>query len=263
MLPDREAIWNEALKTAVQPEYVRKVGVKTVVELFRGPEPRVSLIRVHLQRGGGAVVSVDLTEQQLEAEAPLGAPLRDYVLGKADPGLFRYQVLTVRGGMRTPVYGMERGFHQPDHHHRGSGIAQQDVTAGIAGLPATASRLQVPDLPSVREGRQLRGSLFRARNRQHESGPAGLSPGNGSRGQPDHAAKALWDSRFPHSRRALGRGSALALIRKEHPAATVAPPVFRGGFLRLQPAANTGEMPARSCSNRYHFFRTGWAPRAS
>ncbi|MGA9579330.1 MAG: hypothetical protein WBV90_17095 [Terrimicrobiaceae bacterium] len=36
---------------------------------------------------------------------------------------------------------------------------------------------------------------------------------------------------------------ALALIRKEHPAATVAPPVFRGGFLRLQPAANTGEMP--------------------
>ena len=70
---------------------------------LRGPEPRVSLIRVHLQRGGGAVVSVDLTEQQLEAEAPLGAPLRDYVLGKADPGLFRYQVLTVRGGMRTPV----------------------------------------------------------------------------------------------------------------------------------------------------------------
>ena len=128
-------------KTAVQPEYVRKVGVKTVVELFRGPEPRVSLIRVNLQRGGGAVVSVDLTEQQLEAEAPLGAPLRDYVLGKADPGLFRYQVLTVRGGMRTPVYGMERGFHQPDHHHRGSGIAQQDVTSGIAGLPATASRL--------------------------------------------------------------------------------------------------------------------------
>jgi hypothetical protein len=103
VLADREAIWNEALKTAVQPEYVRKVGVKTVVELFRGPEPRVSLIRVHLQRGGGAVVSVDLTEQQLEAEAPLGAPLRDYVLGKADPGVFRYQVLTVRGGMRTPV----------------------------------------------------------------------------------------------------------------------------------------------------------------
>jgi hypothetical protein len=36
---------------------------------------------------------------------------------------------------------------------------------------------------------------------------------------------------------------ALALIRKEHPTATVAPPVFRGGFLRLLPAANTGEMP--------------------
>jgi hypothetical protein len=103
VLPDREAIWNEALKTAIQPEYVRKVGVKTVVELFRGPEPRISLIRVHLQRGGGAVVSVDLTEPQLEAEAPLGAPLRDYVLGRADPGVFRYQVLTVRGGMRTPV----------------------------------------------------------------------------------------------------------------------------------------------------------------
>ncbi|HEY5705967.1 MAG TPA: hypothetical protein VIS96_10370 [Terrimicrobiaceae bacterium] len=36
---------------------------------------------------------------------------------------------------------------------------------------------------------------------------------------------------------------ALALVRKEHPNATVAPPVFRGGFLRLQPAANTGAMP--------------------
>ena len=36
---------------------------------------------------------------------------------------------------------------------------------------------------------------------------------------------------------------ALALIRKEHPTATIAPPVFRGGFLRLQAAANTGEMP--------------------
>jgi hypothetical protein len=36
---------------------------------------------------------------------------------------------------------------------------------------------------------------------------------------------------------------ALALVRKEHPGATVAPPVFRGGFLRLQPAADTGEMP--------------------
>jgi hypothetical protein len=36
---------------------------------------------------------------------------------------------------------------------------------------------------------------------------------------------------------------ALALVRKEHPSATVAPPVFRGGFLRLHPAANTGEMP--------------------
>ena len=47
---------------------------------------------------------------------------------------------------------------------------------------------------------------------------------------------------------------ALALIRKEHPAATVAPPVFRGGFLRLQPAANTARC-LRSCSNRYHFFR--------
>jgi hypothetical protein len=103
VLPDREAIWNAILETTVQPEYVRKVGVKTVVELFRGPEPRVSLVRVNLQRGGGAVVSVDLTEQQLEAEASLRAPLRDYVMGKADPGIFQYQVLTVRGGIRTPA----------------------------------------------------------------------------------------------------------------------------------------------------------------
>jgi hypothetical protein len=36
---------------------------------------------------------------------------------------------------------------------------------------------------------------------------------------------------------------ALALVRREHPDATVAPPVFRGGFLRLHPAASTGEMP--------------------
>jgi hypothetical protein len=36
---------------------------------------------------------------------------------------------------------------------------------------------------------------------------------------------------------------ALALVRTEHPDATVAPPVFRGGFLRLHPAANTGDMP--------------------
>ncbi len=36
---------------------------------------------------------------------------------------------------------------------------------------------------------------------------------------------------------------ALALVRKEHPEAMVAPPVFRGGFLRLHPAANTGETP--------------------
>jgi hypothetical protein len=36
---------------------------------------------------------------------------------------------------------------------------------------------------------------------------------------------------------------ALALVRKEHPNATIAPPVFRGGFLRLHPAANTGDIP--------------------
>ena len=40
---------------------------------------------------------------------------------------------------------------------------------------------------------------------------------------------------------------ALALVRTEHPDATVAPPVFRGGFLRLHPAANTGEMPEELC----------------
>ena len=67
------------------------------------PEPRVSLIRVNLQRGGGPIVSVDLTEQQLATEALLSSPLRDYVLGRADPGVFQYQVLTVRGGMRTPT----------------------------------------------------------------------------------------------------------------------------------------------------------------
>ena len=40
---------------------------------------------------------------------------------------------------------------------------------------------------------------------------------------------------------------ALALVRREHPDATVAPPVFRGGFLRLHPAASTGEMPEELC----------------
>jgi hypothetical protein len=103
VIADREAIWNAILETGVQPEYVRKVGVRTVIDLFRGPEPRVSLIRVNLQRGGGSIVSVDLTEQQLQTEASLSAPLRDYVLGKSDPGVFQYQVLSVRGGMRTPV----------------------------------------------------------------------------------------------------------------------------------------------------------------
>jgi hypothetical protein len=36
---------------------------------------------------------------------------------------------------------------------------------------------------------------------------------------------------------------ALALVRKEHPNATVGPPAFRSGFLRLQPTANTADMP--------------------
>ena len=103
VVPDRDAIWNAVLETAAQPQYVRRIGVRTVAELFHGPEPRVSLIRVNLQRGGGPIVSVDLTEQQLATEALLSSPLRDYVLGRADPGVFQYQVLTVRGGMRTPT----------------------------------------------------------------------------------------------------------------------------------------------------------------
>ena len=103
VVPDREAIWNAVLQTTAQPQYVRRIGVRTVADLFHGPEPRVSLIRVNLQRGGGPIVSVDLTEQQLAAEALLSSPVRDYVLGRADPGVFQYQVLTVRGGMRTPT----------------------------------------------------------------------------------------------------------------------------------------------------------------
>lgn len=103
VIADREAIWNAILETRVQPEYIRKVGVRTVADLFRGPEPRISLIRVNLQRAGGPIVSVDLTEEQLQTEASLSAPLRDYVLGRVDPGEFQYQVFAVRGGMRTPT----------------------------------------------------------------------------------------------------------------------------------------------------------------
>jgi hypothetical protein len=103
VVPDREAIWNAILETTVQPQYIRKIGVRTVAELFHGPEPRISLVRVDLQRGGGQIVAVDLTEQQLQAEALLSSPLRDYILGRTDLGVFRYQVLTVRGGMRTEV----------------------------------------------------------------------------------------------------------------------------------------------------------------
>ncbi len=103
VVPDRDAIWNAVLETAAQPQYVRRIGVRTVADLFRGPEPRVSLIRVNLRRGGGPIVSADLTEQQLSAEALLSSPLRDYVLGRADPGVFEYQVLAVRGGMRPPT----------------------------------------------------------------------------------------------------------------------------------------------------------------
>ena len=47
------------------------------------------------------------------------------------------------------------------------------------------------------------------------------------------------------------------------PSATVAPPVFRGGFLRLHPAANTGDMPEELCSNRCLSRRTGWVWLAS
>jgi len=39
-------------------------------------------------------------------------------------------------------------------------------------------------------------------------------------------------------------GDALAWLRERHPDATVVPPVLSGGFLRLQPAADTGDLPA-------------------
>ena len=47
------------------------------------------------------MVSVDLTEDHLEDVARLPAPLRDYILGRADRGEFRYHVVVIRGGMRT------------------------------------------------------------------------------------------------------------------------------------------------------------------
>ena len=55
---------------------------------------------------------------------------------------------------------------------------------------------------------------------------------------------------------------ALALVRREHPDATVAPPVFRGGFLRLHPAASTGEMREELCQP-VPSRRTDWVWLAS
>ena len=69
--------------------------------MFQGSEPKLSLIRVNLKREEGAIASVDLTEEHLEDVAPLHAPFRDYILGRADRGEFQYQVVAVRGGMRT------------------------------------------------------------------------------------------------------------------------------------------------------------------
>jgi hypothetical protein len=43
---------------------------------------------------------------------------------------------------------------------------------------------------------------------------------------------------------AFPAADALAQLRDQYAAATVMPPVFSGGFLRLQPAADTGDLPA-------------------
>ena len=167
VVPDRDAIWNAVLETAAQPQYVRRIGVRTVAELFHGPEPRVSLIRVNLQRGGGPIVSVDLTEQQLAAEALLSSPLRDYVLGRADPGVFQYQVLTVRGGMRTPTSAWKE--------------SSTNLIITTEDLVATMSLLGLPDFQRPLHGFKYQiyypfensGSFVvassAARNRQHES----------------------------------------------------------------------------------------------
>ncbi len=101
VMADRDVIWNTVLDTTVQPEYLRTIGARTVVEVFRGDDPKVSLLRVNMRRAGGTAVSVDLTEASLTASARLSAPLRDYVLGRPDLGEFQYEVVAVRGGMRT------------------------------------------------------------------------------------------------------------------------------------------------------------------
>jgi len=101
VLPDRPAVFDAVVDTSIAPEYLRNIRVRTVREVFQGEDPKVTLIRVNLQRAESAVVSVDLTEDHLEDVARLPAPLRDYILGRADRGEFQYHVVVIRGGMRT------------------------------------------------------------------------------------------------------------------------------------------------------------------
>jgi len=101
VLPDRPAVFDAVVDTSIAPEYLRNIKVRTVREVFQGEDPKVTLIRVNLQRAESAVVSVDLTEDHLEDVARLRAPLRDYILGRADRGEFQYHVVVIRGGMRT------------------------------------------------------------------------------------------------------------------------------------------------------------------
>ena len=101
VLPDRPAVFDAVVDTSIAPEYLRNIRVRTVREVFQGEDPKVTLIRVNLQRAESAVVSVDLTEDHLDDVARLRAPLRDYILGRADRGEFQYHVVVIRGGMRT------------------------------------------------------------------------------------------------------------------------------------------------------------------
>jgi hypothetical protein len=101
VMTDRNAICDAIIDTSAAPEYVRRIRVRTVRDMFQGSDPKLTLIRVNLKREEGAIASVDLTEEHLEDVAQLHAPFRDYILGRADRGEFQYQVIAVRGDMRT------------------------------------------------------------------------------------------------------------------------------------------------------------------
>jgi hypothetical protein len=102
--PDREAIWGTVLKQTARPDYIVTVRVRTVRELFDPPAdhslPPIGLIVVELKIADERSVTVELTLDQLQAEARLHRSLKDFVLGKADDGSYSYRVSAVRGGSR-------------------------------------------------------------------------------------------------------------------------------------------------------------------